>query len=181
MPGLEVSQSKEQTADAEVRRNSNGEVLKYDDETGCWIPEWMFMTEEQSAAYYSRFSHPKFNAFKIIANILLPVIAISGVGIFAFLELRQKSAWFETPWHIVIMCAGILFIYILLRTKALAVFCVQLYQRFAPMEIRERCVFTPTCSDYMILSIKKYGLFRGLKKGIQRLKRCHGAHREDYP
>ena len=49
------------------------------------------------------------------------------------------------------------------------------------MHVRQRCVFTPTCSDYMILSIKKFGVIRGVIKGIKRLKRCEGDYREDYP
>ena len=35
------------------------------------------------------------------------------------------------------------------------------------------CRFTPTCSEYMKISIEKYGTFKGLKLGIKRLLRCH--------
>ena len=34
------------------------------------------------------------------------------------------------------------------------------------------CRFTPTCSEYMIESIYKYGVIKGLKLGFKRLKRC---------
>lgn len=36
-----------------------------------------------------------------------------------------------------------------------------------------RCVFYPTCSDYMIEAIKKYGVFKGFLLGIKRIFRCH--------
>jgi len=35
------------------------------------------------------------------------------------------------------------------------------------------CPFHPTCSKYMILSLKKYGLIRGSLKGIWRILRCN--------
>jgi len=35
------------------------------------------------------------------------------------------------------------------------------------------CVFYPTCSDYSIEAIQKYGFWRGLKMSIKRISRCH--------
>ena len=49
---------------------------------------------------------------------------------------------------------------------------VLLYQRYASYSVRERCTFVPSCSDYFILSIKKYGAIKGALKGINRLRRC---------
>ena len=34
------------------------------------------------------------------------------------------------------------------------------------------CRFTPTCSEYMIESIYKYGVIKGIKLGVKRLKKC---------
>lgn len=31
----------------------------------------------------------------------------------------------------------------------------------------------PTCSEYMELSIEKYGVFKGAGKGLLRITRCH--------
>ena len=56
--------------------------------------------------------------------------------------------------------------------KFFAIGLVLVYKAFAPMEMRERCRFQPTCSTYMIMSIQKYGLIRGVYKGIKRLLRC---------
>ena len=47
-----------------------------------------------------------------------------------------------------------------------------MYKAFAPMEMRDRCRFVPTCSTYMIMAIKKYGIIRGVIKGIKRIRRC---------
>ena len=35
---------------------------------------------------------------------------------------------------------------------------VLVYKAFAPLEVRHRCRFTPTCSTYMIMAIQKYGI-----------------------
>lgn len=59
---------------------------------------------------------------------------------------------------------------------------VLMYKAFAPLSTRDRCRFEPTCSTYMILSIKKYGVFRGVIKGIKRILRCKPPNGGiDYP
>jgi putative membrane protein insertion efficiency factor len=35
------------------------------------------------------------------------------------------------------------------------------------------CVFYPSCSEYTVQAIEKYGSTRGLFKGIKRVTRCH--------
>ena len=72
--------------------------------------------------------------------------------------------------------------YILLCLKDIFLFLIKIYQRVAPISLRDKCRFEPSCSNYMLQSIEKYGLCRGLKKGISRIKRCNindGGY--DYP
>lgn len=73
-------------------------------------------------------------------------------------------------------------IYYLICFKYILIFLVKIYQKIAPISIRSKCRFEPSCSNYMLQSLEKYGLFKGLKKGINRLKRCNinnGGY--DYP
>ena len=35
------------------------------------------------------------------------------------------------------------------------------------------CRFEPSCSEYMILAVRKYGPIRGAAKGVRRICRCH--------
>jgi len=61
-------------------------------------------------------------------------------------------------------------------------FLILLYQKIAPKELRDSCRFEPTCSNYMIIAIEKYGCIKGCFLGIKRLLRCHypnGGY--DYP
>ena len=66
--------------------------------------------------------------------------------------------------------------------KWTAIGAVLVYKAVAPLSVRSRCLFTPTCSTYMIMSIYKYGLFIGVIKGIRRLLRCKPPNGGvDYP
>ena len=44
-----------------------------------------------------------------------------------------------------------------------------------------RCRYTPSCSEYGLQSIKKYGPYKGLWLTIKRLSSCHplGGHGHD--
>ena len=35
------------------------------------------------------------------------------------------------------------------------------------------CRYTPTCSQYMVEAVRKYGPFKGTWLGLKRLARCH--------
>ena len=71
-------------------------------------------------------------------------------------------------------------LYVILYYHAIG--CVLMYKAYAPMKIRDRCRFEPSCSTYMIMAIRKYGLFRGVIKGLKRIRRCHPPNGGvDYP
>jgi len=58
---------------------------------------------------------------------------------------------------------------LILVLKRLAIGMVKLYQHYAPENLRRKCLLKPTCSEYMILAIEKYGVIRGVWKGGHRL------------
>lgn len=68
---------------------------------------------------------------------------------------------------------GALGLYAVIRLRAILIWCIEVYQATAPAKVRYRCVFTPSCSEYAILILRKYGVLRGLPKIIGRLYRCH--------
>jgi len=82
----------------------------------------------------------------------------------------------------IIISAVLLFAYIILSAKYFLIGCVLAYKSYAPMKIRDRCRFEPSCSTYMILAVEKYGFFKGFVKGIKRINRCHAPNGGvDYP
>jgi putative membrane protein insertion efficiency factor len=50
---------------------------------------------------------------------------------------------------------------------------VRLYQRVLRPILPAACRFQPSCSEYMILAVNKYGPARGAWRGIRRICRCH--------
>lgn len=50
---------------------------------------------------------------------------------------------------------------------------VRAYKRHLSPLLPASCRFTPSCSQYAIDAIAKYGLLRGLLKGCWRIMRCH--------
>ncbi|MGC8764377.1 MAG: membrane protein insertion efficiency factor YidD [Brevinematia bacterium] len=58
---------------------------------------------------------------------------------------------------------------------------VKLYQTFISSQDRPVCVFEPSCSRYTEVAIKKYGFFRGVIMGAERLERCHPKAYGNYP
>ena len=59
-----------------------------------------------------------------------------------------------------------------LTTLAL-VALVRCYQLFISPWLGDRCRFRPTCSEYAVLAVRRYGPFLGLWKTAGRLLRCH--------
>lgn len=91
---------------------------------------------------------------------------------------ENHPVWFNVLYFLLIylitgICCG----------RMAVIGCIKLYQHYAPEEVRRRCLFKPTCSEYAILAIKKYGLIRGGYKAYVRLfHKCWGdVYSIDYP
>ena len=50
---------------------------------------------------------------------------------------------------------------------------IRLYQITLSPLLGPVCRFEPSCSRYMVESLKKHGLVKGLARGLHRLSRCH--------
>jgi len=58
----------------------------------------------------------------------------------------------------------------------LLIFLVRIYQLVLRPILPSVCRFYPSCSEYFILAVRKYGPLRGSWKGIRRIGRCHPWH-----
>ena len=54
------------------------------------------------------------------------------------------------------------------------------YKIFISPLLGERCRFTPTCSEYFVGSVLKYGAIAGTWRGLRRIARCHPWHPGGY-
>ena len=55
---------------------------------------------------------------------------------------------------------------------------IKIYRFFSPFFYKGTCRFDPTCTDYTIQSVSKFGPIIGIYKSAIRLSKCHpfGKH-----
>ena len=106
---------------------------------------------------------PRFMLYKELLQIFIGLIII-----FATIYFHSSLSFsiFSS-----LLCVELI-IFFASQTKNILLILIFLYQKVAPAAIRKACLFTPSCSEYMRLSILKYGVFKGVKKGLHRLKKC---------
>ena len=63
--------------------------------------------------------------------------------------------------------------------KKLLLSLISFYQRHISPSTPPSCRFTPTCSQYAIEAINKYGALKGGWLAIKRLCRCHPFYKGD--
>jgi putative membrane protein insertion efficiency factor len=54
------------------------------------------------------------------------------------------------------------------------------YQRFVSPLTAPACRFYPSCSEYALQAIKRYGPWRGLWLSLRRILKCHPFHPGGY-
>ena len=69
--------------------------------------------------------------------------------------------------------------------RAVLIAPVRLYQRIVSPALAPRCRYHPSCSEYAVEAVRRYGVFRGVVLAVWRVLRCnpwsHGGvdHVED--
>ena len=54
------------------------------------------------------------------------------------------------------------------------------YKRFLSPLLPSACRYLPTCADYMMDAVEKYGCVKGIWLGVKRIGRCHPFHEGGY-
>ena len=57
--------------------------------------------------------------------------------------------------------------------KHLLILIIKFYKLIISPYLGNNCRYLPTCSEYFIDSLKKFGFLKGSIKGIKRLLTCH--------
>ena len=112
----------------------------------------------------------------IVVSIILYILHYR-FGIFSHLSGQSKH---QIIWHFYSVTSIVVY---LLFLRKMLIILIELYQHYAPEDLRRRCKCTPSCSEYAILALKKYGILMGVHKiRIRLFKTCQGnAHPIDYP
>ena len=64
--------------------------------------------------------------------------------------------------------------------KQLMLFLIRLYRRYISPMLGPHCRYTPTCSQYAIEAIEKYGALKGGWLALRRILRCQPFHPGGY-
>ncbi len=64
--------------------------------------------------------------------------------------------------------------------KRAALALIRLYQRRVSPLLPDSCIYIPTCSQYCLEAIERYGVLRGSWLGLKRIVRCHPLHAGGY-
>ncbi|HHY60604.1 MAG TPA: membrane protein insertion efficiency factor YidD [Clostridia bacterium] len=57
---------------------------------------------------------------------------------------------------------------------------IRFYQRFISPLLPRHCRFYPTCSEYSVQALQKYGWRKGGLLAVKRLLKCHPFHPGGY-
>jgi len=64
--------------------------------------------------------------------------------------------------------------------KQIVIILIRFYRLFISPLKPPTCRFMPTCSEYALQAIEKYGILRGGSMAIKRILRCHPFHPGGY-
>lgn len=64
--------------------------------------------------------------------------------------------------------------------KVLVVLVIRFYQRFISPMTPPSCRYVPTCSQYAVEAVFKYGTVKGMWMAGKRILRCHPFHEGGY-
>lgn len=117
------------------------------------------------AGYQRVLVRPEIHWGRMALHCLLPLVAAAALFLLGRCVMPGPAA--------MAIALIALAVYTALRMKSIIIALVQVYQHFAPDSIRNKCRFEPSCSEYMIRAVRKYGACRGLCKGVGRLCRCN--------
>lgn len=58
--------------------------------------------------------------------------------------------------------------------KKIMIKMIRGYQKYlSPLKMQVHCIYTPTCSQYAIEALEKYGVVKGSWLAVKRILRCH--------
>jgi hypothetical protein len=64
--------------------------------------------------------------------------------------------------------------------KEIVLFSIRIYREYISPLKAPSCRFVPTCSEYAMIAVDRYGVFRGGWMALKRIMRCHPFHKGGY-
>ncbi len=140
-------------------------------------------------------TRPKTSIFRAVKYVLLFLLSVavlssacyaipSVLGAFSYLPNFIQNWMAQNPvWHKVLYSLIWYLVSILCVARKACIGLIRLYQRYASEYTRRQCLCMPTCSEYSIMCLQKYGLIKALLKIRKRLFKTCGSfgYMEDWP
>jgi len=119
---------------------------------------------------------PDINIWKMALCFLLRLLPAAAVTAAAALIPQTRD-------HVIAAAACAAALTLFFNFRRLVTGLILIYQRYAPEKLRAACIYEPSCSNYMLMAMEKYGTVKGIIKGIKRLMRCRYPNTGgiDYP
>ena len=100
----------------------------------------------------------------ILSTLVFSIIALI-ISMLAYVILLTFEVYISKLFCYILVCL-ILF---LISSKKICINAIKLYQHYAPEKIRRKCMLKPTCSEYAIIVLQKYGVVIGSFRILKRL------------
>ena len=68
----------------------------------------------------------------------------------------------------------------MIRVKRVVLLLIDVYRRYISPLKSPCCRYIPTCSEYAMIAIERYGAARGGWLALKRILRCHPFHEGGY-
>ena len=121
--------------------------------------------DPRSLRYIRKYNRPVIHWWAIYTSVIIVACLIFMVFIICKKLVNIRLA----------IGSSVVFLLLILTLfgKSIAITLVKIYQCYAPVKIRKRCRFEPSCSEYSLQAFEKYGFFKGMLLTIKRLHRCN--------
>jgi putative membrane protein insertion efficiency factor len=137
------------------------------------------VTAPENSLYRPRIDYAKAARLVVLFSLSCFLVAYATVAV----RLRYAAS----PWDIQVLLhvrrvfPPVLLVGLIACSRFILIWFIRLYQRYAGSETRLRCCFVPSCSEYAVLALTKYGTVVGGVKTARRLMRCRSPGGIDYP
>ena len=126
------------------------------------------MTDEEILAEFRKAKEKRYNVARPKFTLKKELIRlVSGILILVLVICTAKNSIGNAVIYGAVISALII-LFLILETKNILLTVIFLYQKFAPRFIRSACLFQPSCSEYMRLSILKYGVLKGAARDLRK-------------
>ena len=121
---------------------------------------------DPTSVHYQRVNErPRLHVLRVLLSVLLTAGLVTALSLILNVIFHSFLISFFSGLTLLLLM-------IFIHLKYIVIWLVKAYQRLAPESLRNKCRFEPSCSNYMILAIQKYGFWKGFLKGFRRWTQC---------